>query len=277
MSKQPNKAFTLLELLTVIAIIGILAALLLPSLSGAKTKAQSVPCMNNVRQMGVAWQMYADDNGGRLAPNAAGSLAVRQWVSGIMGYGPNNRDATNTLLLTDSVYASVGCYIKSAAVFKCPADRSTAAFSGGAQLPRVRSYSLSQVMGWNVVKPEYLGKALDADWKIFRKQSDLGAPSQFFTFLDEHPDSINDAAFAVAMVDAATLPSALMVDVPGSYHHGAAEFCFADGHAENHSWRDSRTKPPPAYIPNPPGLGRGPQPGNKDILWLAEHCTAKQQ
>src|SRR5205814_4322449 len=91
----PLPGFTLIELLVVIAIIAILATLLLPALASAKAKAQSIQCVNNLKQLSIIWVMYAGDNQERLAQNGDGSLAPN-WISGSFESSP--KDNTNTFM-----------------------------------------------------------------------------------------------------------------------------------------------------------------------------------
>ncbi len=260
-------AFTLIELLVVIAIIAILAGMLLPALAKSKTKAQGISCMNNTRQITLAWKLYADDFNGRL-PAAEDGIAGRpNWFTGWLNFSsdPVNWNITNDMVKSP-LWEHTG---RSSAIFKCPADKAQVLNNLRQKVPRVRSNSMSQTFGngsWLPVPP----------WRTYGKEADLDlqGPANTWVLVDEHPDSINDAAFAVQMVTPDTIASAKIIDYPASFHNGACGFSFADGHSEIKKWKDPRTRAPVRY--NGQLTLNVASARNPDVLWMAERSSVKQ-
>src|SRR5262245_7806162 len=112
-----QRGFTLIELLVVIAIIAILAGILLPVLSKAKLKAQGVHCMNNLKQLQLAWTMYAQDNADFIPGNNWSEEANHtsgNWAAGWLDpRQANNTDNTNIALLLEEKFGELGSYLKS--------------------------------------------------------------------------------------------------------------------------------------------------------------------
>lgn len=253
----------------VIAIIAILASLLLPALSKAKLKAQRITCMNNQRQLTLAWVLYADDFNGSLPPNASTDAPANtpSWVTGLLTwdsiFAPNT-DNTNTLNLTQSL---LGPYCnRSIGIYKCPGD-----IVAGARGPRVRSISMNGMMagiGSSATDP-----VVNPGYQLFTKQVQINnpSPSLAWVFIDEHADSINDGYFRVDMSQTST-----WADLPASYHGESGVLSFADGHAEVKTWIDSSIRDRPvtktAYVP----FSATASP-NTDMLWLQVRTTSLGQ
>ncbi len=283
--------FTLIELLVVIAILGILASLLLPSLSRAKTKAQGVTCLNNGKQLMLAMTLYIGDYNDFFPPNPddGNTVVGHNWCGGQAGQGgpqefnPDVLKDPNRSLLVPFLSGNI-------ALFRCPTDKRIGLYQGtdpalaGQYVPSARTFSMNQAVG--TICPGYdtgtghhgaptlsvngpwLNNQFDhrrnSPWATYGKASRIVAPgpSGLWVLIDEDPKGLNDAAFAFGM----EVPQ--WIDFPGSYHATGCGFAFADGHSETHGW----VSKPGAYLQFADITDAA---GRRDWTWMRERTSAR--
>lgn len=229
------RGFTLIELLVVIAVIAILAAMLLPTLSRAKIKAQTVACLNNLRQLQASAALYSADYFEMLLPNnsianlgsGAPLASGASWCNNYARLDDKPDGIENGVLFR---------YNTSLDIYRCPADQSTVESTSGQPLParRLRSYNLSQSINGAPEMDPWLASFLPS----FKKTTQIinPGPAECMTFIEVHEDSIYDALFATPTKVNGGGPK-VWWDIPSGRHNQTGILGFADGHTEAWRWR----------------------------------------
>jgi len=228
-SERPVAAFTLIELLVVIAIIAILAAMLLPALAKAKSRAQTLTCLSNVKQLELCCHLYASDFGDFWPQNQVGGYVgapsstngvsvVTNSFSWCPGIAPVDASLQNTVM-AGNIYS----YNKTPAIYHCPADLSTVNNQPG--VLRTRSFCMDISLNCNDANTTY------------RKFTEIiqPPPANLFVFIDTQEQDIWDATFGVFSPD--SMWSDYWLDMAADRHNRGANISFADGHAEHWHWK----------------------------------------
>ena len=221
------RAFTLTELLVVVTVMGLLAALLLPSLTKAKKEAQSLACLANLKQLQLCCHLYSQDNNDDLVPNQSGGYVSSIQTTNKPQSIANPQSWCPGLAPLDTTTANVAAglifsYNRTPLLYHCPADLSTV--SGKPTLPRTRSYCMDICLNCS--------SALRPYHKLSEMQEP--GPADTFVLIDTQEQDIFDATFGIFSPESHW--AGYWLDLAADRHNQGANLSFADGHVEFWRW-----------------------------------------
>jgi prepilin-type N-terminal cleavage/methylation domain-containing protein/prepilin-type processing-associated H-X9-DG protein len=257
---QRDRAFTLIELLGGIAIIAILMAVLMPALHRAREQGRRAACLSNLKQLTLAWIMYADDNDDRLVNGATGfSNQNLPWgdhtneLAWIDGYHPDDLEAAKLDIRNGALWP----YVKNENIYRCPTGRKGEAFT----------YSI--MFSMNAVNHTWVQGVRGA---FIKKRSEIRnpAPAYRLVFIDE--GKMTSDAYAVYY------HLETWFDSPPVRHGDGTTQSYADGHVEHWRWKGTDTIKHAREEENTgPQVGWAPETadGFHDLYQMQKGCWGK--
>lgn len=270
-SDPKGRAFTLVELLVVLGILAMIICVVFPAMARTGSQSRATGCLNSHRQLWTVWRMYADDNSDKViynmgvpgTQNEVAQGSYRNWVNNNLDWTTSNGLNTNRLVLDRGL---LGPYLRSNYwALKCPADNYLSPQQVTAHwTERTRSFSMNAFFGrYNTDPNDVTASGKNEFFPQYRqwlKTGEVPKPAATWIFIDEQADSINDGVL-INNINATSWS-----DLPGSYHDGAANLCFVDGHGETHKWLSNTSIFPVGFsYPSPPSFDFL---GYKDFQWL---------
>jgi prepilin-type processing-associated H-X9-DG protein len=276
---QNRAAFTLMELLVVLATVALLAVMVLPALAATKPNSKLFLCMNNLKQLALAWTMYADDNNDMLVGLSTYPLSPINWrtqSSYVLVATPPGYSA-----LQQKIYKVQMGYKQPSPAFNGPLWR----YAPNTDLVHCPGDPFCTLSGTAFRWDSYSGvNGLNGETKPYlTKRTQVMHPSERFIWV-EGADGRGENVGSWLMTPgtpALNFSDAIFGDSPAAFHTATANFNFCDGHVENHKWLDATTI---AYgVSTIVGKDDGStvktaaqHAGNADAIWVGSHYPGPQ-